>query len=194
MIGRLVDEALAAGNGLVRLAGHDAEWRTAFDASADGFLRSFAGPILAIPFVLLQQAGLENGAGESPPLWSALLGHVLDFTLFPLVMAVAVRWLGVTAGYSLFIVTTNWASFWLNAILAAISGLALAGLGAPIVIAFAVVVTLSLSVFMAWRAAREALAGDVATSLLTVLLSVGCGTVAYSVAHFVGGLGTAPAA
>ena len=42
-----------AGTGMVRLIRYDPRWVEAFDASAGGFLRSFAGPLISLPFVIL---------------------------------------------------------------------------------------------------------------------------------------------
>ena len=59
-------EPLEAGRGLGRLLIFNARWAESFDLSAAGFLRSFYGPLTALPFYLFHTALLQATQAAQP--------------------------------------------------------------------------------------------------------------------------------
>ena len=171
-------EAAGAARGLTALVRHDPDWSAGFDASARGFLRSFLAPVLALPFYLITAAMIARSTtppGGAGALWGAGLSQLLDTIAYPLVVAAFARPLKIGGGFTAFIVVVNWASLFLNAILALS---ALAGFSGPRgygVFSTAAVALFALSVFITWRAARETLTQELAPCLLMVVLSVAVG-------------------
>jgi hypothetical protein len=176
-------EIFNAGRGALALAALRADWTSFYDLTPGGFIRSFFGPALALPLYVVC-AGLiaRNMAGTANvpigDLWSAGLAHVLNAAAFPALIAVLARPLQIAKGYGAFIVVTNWAALFLNAILAVASLLAFAG--ADGLKAFQVVslVVVCVWIFFTWRAGRQLLTKEVAPVLLIVVLSIGIGTLA----------------
>ena len=69
---RLIGDVKAAGIGLWRLMKLDPAWAEGFDASTGGFLRSFAGPLLALPLYLLVASVVSRDVGGGDRLlWGA---------------------------------------------------------------------------------------------------------------------------
>lgn len=166
-----------AGRGILRLVRRDPAWTRCFDLTTGGFLRSFFAPALALPLYVVGSALVEraflNGRPAPPAaLWGAGLAHAIDALGYPLLIALIARPIGAAAGYAAFIVVTNWASLYLNALLAAASLLLLAGPGGFEVFRFITLILLCLSVFFVWRAGRETLSRDIAPVLLVVVLFV----------------------
>jgi hypothetical protein len=174
----LTREAADAAWGLAGLVRGRPDWGLGFDPTARGFVRSFLAPALALPFYLLTAAMIartsspESGSGA---LWAAGLSDVLDALAYPLVVAAFARPLGIGAGFSAFVVVINWASLFLNPLLALFSFALLFGRVGSAVFGTATLVLFALSIFVTWRAARETLSPELAPALLMVVLSVGVG-------------------
>jgi hypothetical protein len=176
--GELTREIAEAGVGVARLVRYDPRWPDAFDASANGFLRSFLGPILSLPFVVIVSAMITGVPGdghviEPRGLWAAGLSQLINMVAFPAVVAALARPLGVGAGYGAFIVVVNWATLFLNVAVTAATALLL--LGTYEVFGFVWLTLFGLSLFVIWRASRETLSHEIATSLMVVVLWVGLG-------------------
>ncbi|MEO6339052.1 MAG: hypothetical protein ABIO39_03340 [Caulobacteraceae bacterium] len=175
---RLIGDVRGAGKGLWRLAKFDPAWTAGFDASAAGFVRSFAGPLLALPPYLLMMAmltrdpteGLADGGDKL--IWASALAHIANAVAYPAVMAVVARAFGVGEGYGGFIVVTNWAQLFLVTPLAAASVLTLAGDAGAAVFRFMLLLQLVASIYVIWRAARQTLSTEIAPALLSVVLAV----------------------
>lgn len=172
MTARLLDQAGASAEGLVRLARLRPDWSERFDFSVDGFLRSFGGVLVALPFAVFATATIvpAEQTHRAVLLWASGFAHVIEHLAYPLAMAVVCRAFGARAGYPGFVVTVNWASCWLNVALAGVALLALASRQAAALVGM---LLYSVLMFLTWRAARETLTGEVGLSLLAVLLAFG---------------------
>ena len=170
---RLIGDVKGAGIGLWRLMKLDPAWAAGFDASAGGFVRSFAGPLLSLPLYLLVASMVaREAAGGAGLYWGAALELIADAAAYPAVMAVVARAFGVGEGYGAFIVVTNWSQLFLNLVLAAASPLALAGDNGMVAFRFVWLLLLLASIYITWRAARQTLSTEIAPALLSVVLSV----------------------
>lgn len=178
------------------LAVGDAHWGERLDASTDGVLRSFWAVAALIPLTLVATAGtkaaaLAAQAAQDHPgvdaariaaavaaaqpglttadLWSSVAYVLLLAVAFPLLALALVRWLGGGPGYGALIVTMNWASFWVNLVIA-VAAVAVR-LGLPLsAFSIAFVALNALLLYVTWRAARETLTGEISLSLLMTLL------------------------
>jgi hypothetical protein len=174
----LTREASAAAWGLTALIRHREDWSLGFDPSARGFVRSFLAQALALPFYVFTAAVIARAqapSGGSATLWAAGLSDLIDAIAYPLVVAAFARPLRIGAGFSAFVVVINWASLFLNMLLALSSLALLFGREGAAVFSTAALVLFALSIFVTWRAARAALTGELAPALLMVVLSVGVG-------------------
>jgi hypothetical protein len=165
-----------AGTGMVRLIRYDPRWVEAFDASAGGFLRSFAGPLISLPFVILIAAMVTGIPGDGHVidprlLWAAGLSQIVCTVAFPVVVGLLVRPLGIGEGYGAFIVVVNWASLFVNIAITAATALLL--FGTFDLFGFVWLVLFGVSLFVVWRASRETLSHEIAPALMMVVLWVG---------------------
>jgi len=89
-----------------------------FDASVEGFWRSFAAVILVAPsyaFAVLADARMAAGMDPAAPVEGGALmvvhnavGLLLDWVALPLILALLARPLGISRHYAEFIVARNW--------------------------------------------------------------------------------------
>jgi hypothetical protein len=170
-------EILQAGRGLGRLLRFDPKWAELFDFSLSGFLRSFYGPLLALPFyvffVAMVQAIQVAERGVSLPILGVAAGqHLLDAFGYVLLIGLIAKPLGIGAGFSAFATIINWAALYLNAVLALASLLLLGGPDGLEIFAQIYRILLVVSVFLVWRAGRETLTRDIAPLVLVVVLSL----------------------
>ncbi len=180
-----------AGVGVARLIRYDPRWLEAFDLSVGGFLRSFAGPILSLPFVVIVAAMITGVPGDghvidSRVLWAAGLSQVLATIAYPAVVGFLARPLGIGEGYGAFIVVVNWASLFVNIAITAATALLL--LGTFDLFGFVWLVLFGLSLFVVWRASRETLSPEIGPSLMVVVLWVGIGVATDRLAQLIFGL------
>lgn len=169
-----------AGVGVARLLRYDPRWLEGFDASASGFLRSFAGPVLSLPFVVIVAAMITGVPGDGHvidprTLWAAGLSQAMSLIAYPAVVAALVRPLGIGEGYGSFIVVVNWASLFVNIAVTAASALLL--FGSFDLFGIVWLALFGVSLFVVWRAARETLSPDFGPALMMVVLWVGLGVV-----------------
>ena len=83
------------------------------DRSLDGFWRSFWALLLVLPIDAISLLALSRIAVQ-PPLGEALLARVptlaIDWVLFPILLALIAKPLGVTKTYVSYVVARNWAA------------------------------------------------------------------------------------
>ncbi len=170
----LTAEARAAGGGLVQLVRGRADWDARFEFTTRGFVRSFAGPLLALPLYVAAVALVEH-APSSRALWSAGLAHLVDAFGFPLLLAAIARPMRFKAGFAAFVIINNWAALYLNIFLAASALLTLLGPDGEQAFSWATLALLVLSVALVWRVALETLSRELAPIALVVVLSIGWG-------------------
>ncbi|WP_174301474.1 hypothetical protein [Caulobacter sp. S45] len=170
-------EARAAATGIVRLVRGDPAWEQGFDFTPGGFVRSFIGPILALPLYVAAVALVEH-APSNAALWQASLAHVLDAFGFPLLLAIISGPMRFKAGYTAFVIVNNWAALYLNVALLAASLLALLGPSGEQAFSLCSLLLLCLSVLITWRIARETLSRELAPVVLVVVLSLAWGAFA----------------
>ena len=170
-------EIAGAGIGVGRLIRYDPRWPEGFTPTAGGFVRSFLGPLLGLPFYLLVSAAMS--AGDAGPvsriLWASGVSDVINAIAFPALIAAIARPLKIGEGYAGFIIIVNWASLFMNICAAAAAALTLTGDGGQQIFVFVWLALFGLSLFVTWRAARETLSPEIPIALLMVVLSVGVG-------------------
>ncbi len=119
-----------------RLALRDAQAMASFDLTADGFFRSFAAMIVALPLYVVLNYGWETIAvtigekhAEANAAHFALytIDYVLSWLAFPVVMIFVLRFLGLTERYSALIIAYNWGT--IIVLLLDVPPIALFGLG-----------------------------------------------------------------
>ena len=183
-------EIAGAGIGVGRLIRYDPRWPEGFTPTAGGFVRSFLGPLLGLPFYLLVSAAMS--AGDAGPvsriLWASGVSDVINAIAFPALIAAIARPLKIGEGYAGFIIIVNWASLFMNICAAAAAALTLTGDGGQQIFVFVWLALFGLSLFVTWRAARETLSPEVPIALLMVVLSVGLGVVTDQLAGFAFGV------
>ncbi len=187
----LTAEVLRAGRGLLAVIAGDPAWQQRFDLTLAGFWRSFFGPALALPLyvfssAVVTRALMEGHAAPASVLWGAAAARALEAVAFPLLIALIARPLRIGEGYGAFIIVTNWASLYLDALLAVLALLALGGHDGLQAFGLLIPVLLCLSVFFVWRAGRVALSGEIAPVLLVVVLSVAVSAAADGVVQLFG--------
>ncbi len=170
-------EARAAASGIVRLVRGDSTWHEGFDFTTAGFVRSFIGPVLALPLYVAAVALVERPSSDGL-LWQAALAHLLDAFGFPVLLAVIAGPMRFKAGYAAFVTVNNWAALYLNVALAGASLFALLGPAGEQAFSLCSLVLLCLSVLIVWRLARETLSHELAPIVLVVVLSLAWGAFA----------------
>ena len=176
--GALTREIADAGVGVGRLIRYDPRWPEGFTPTTGGFLRSFLGPLLGLPFYLVVQAAMLAGGTDVPMqrmMWAAGLSDVLNTLAFPILIAAFARPLGIGEGYAGFIIIVNWASLFVNICTAAAAVLTLGGETGHDLFTFVWLILFGGALFITWRAARETLSPEIPIALLMVVLSVGVG-------------------
>ncbi len=170
-------EIVQAGIGLGRLLWFNPRWAEGFDFSLRGFLHSFYGPLLALPFYVFYIAMVQaTQAAERGVSWVILAvaagEHLLDAFGYLLLIAVIARPLRVGPGFSAFATVMNWGSLLLNAAIAVGSLMLMAGEDGLATFQLYAFLLVCISVFLVWRAARETLTREFAPLLLVVILSI----------------------
>ncbi len=99
--------------GCLRLARGDRGGLAYFDRSLDGFWRSFLSAFLSYPFflvLLMMRVSLAdwNAAGGLHIILVELIGYVISWVAFPLLMLSVLRWIGREHRFFDFMVPYNW--------------------------------------------------------------------------------------
>ena len=187
----LTADAVRAGRGVLAVMAGDPAWPKRFDLTAAGFWRSFFGPALALPLYVFSSALVTRALMDGHPvpaslLWGAAAARTLEAMAFPLLIALIARPMRIGAGYGAFVIVTNWASLYLDLLLALVSLLALGGHDGLQAFSLLIPILLCLSVFFVWRAGRIALSHEVAPVLLVVVLSVAVSAAADEIVQLLG--------
>jgi len=109
-------DVAAALHGLFRLVRFDKEGLEYFDASVEGFIKSFWVAAVLLPPYLLIMVFADVALSEGPTLAPQLaryviveaLAYVVDWVAFPLVLLTLADYLGVNARVLHFLVPFNW--------------------------------------------------------------------------------------
>jgi hypothetical protein len=151
------------------------------DTSLDGFRRSFAAVVLVAPFALLSlfsQRPLQAEPGvATPALTGGLLAWdgvalLVDWFAFPLIFALLAPPLGLGPRYVPFIVTRNWASVLIAAMVGVVHALHLLGVLPTAVMPYVLLVAIAVSLRFSYIVARTALAVSIALALPIVILDL----------------------
>ncbi len=151
------------------------------DTSIDGFWRSFGAIVLVAPFAfvaILSQQPLTGEPGAAPiPLTGARLSLdgialLVDWFAFPLVFAVLARPFGLGSHYVPFIVTRNWGSVIIGAMVAVVHALHLVGILPTAVLPYALLVAIAVSLRFSYVIARTTLVVSMAVALPIVILDL----------------------
>lgn len=164
---------IAAGlTGAFRLARRDPRGLDCFDASPHGFWRSFwAAALVAPAFILIDLlAGTLNVDTSISTLAVKVIGYVIDWTLFPVVMITIADSLGKWPLYTRYIVAYNWSAAVQMAVLLPAALLAVAAPSHATMLVAQAVMIMTL-VYRAY-VAHVALAVPVGTAAGIVLLDV----------------------
>lgn len=164
---------IAAGiTGAFRLARRDPGGMIWFDATPRGFWRSFWAAVLVAPCFLIVDmlSGGLNADTSLRALAIKVIGYVIDWVAFPVVMITVVDSLGKWPAYMRYIVAYNWSAVVQMSLLTPIALLAVAA-PSPATMLLAQVVTIILLVYRAY-VAHVALAVGFGTAAGIVLLDV----------------------
>jgi hypothetical protein len=172
-------EILAALYGATRLARFDAQGLGAFNASVEGFWRSFWAAALVAPFyAVLLAFRFDTMADTVHPLRFALVEtvtYVIAWLAFPVAMISVARWLGRWDAFVGYIVAYNWTAVVQNAIYLPLAMLAVSGAipeAAGNMLGF---VALIYVLVLGWFIARTALGvpGTTAAAIVALDLMLG---------------------
>jgi hypothetical protein len=151
------------------------------DFSLEGFWRSFAAVILLVPFVLLmllserplaEEAGVAAEPLTSGRLALEFIALLTDWFAFPLLFAVIAPPFGLGSRYVPFIVTRNWASVIVGAMIGLIQVLIIIG-GIPTPVAsFVMLAAFAVSLRFSYVVVRITLAVSMGMALPIVVLDL----------------------
>lgn len=165
-------EIMAGITGAFRLARRDPGGMVWFDATPRGFWNSFWAAVLVAPTFLILDilSGSLNGDTTARQIAIKLIGYVIDWTAFPVVMIVVVDSLGKWPNYIRYIVAYNWSAVVQMSVLLPTALLAVSAPShATLLLAQAAII-----VMLVYRAyvAHVALAVNLGTAAGVVLLDV----------------------
>lgn len=166
--------------GTMQLARGDAGGLTWFEASIEGFWRSFRAALICYPMYLLllsfRVTQAQLGASSVPRIVAVeTIGYAIAWLAFPLLVLPLARLLDRESRFLLFMVAYNWSQVpqtVLFVIVAIVAAIVPSGLAQTIEIAAAIAV-----VVYEWFIARVALLVPPAPATLVVLIDILLGTV-----------------
>jgi hypothetical protein len=154
-------EALNALYGTYRLARLDPRGMTFFNATLDGFWRSFfAAAIVAPLFVLLIALRYANAETTVEPLRMTLaegIGYVISWVAYPLAMVPVARALGREHRYFAYLCAYNWSSVLQNLVFVPVVLLGISGLIPATATAYLSLMVTILVLGYVWFIAKTAL-------------------------------------
>jgi hypothetical protein len=175
-------EVQLAVGGALRLARGDRSGLGFFDASIDGFWRSFRAGLICYPMYLLLLS-FRIGA----PVWAAsgvaqilaveTIAFVISWTAFPLLILPLARWLGREDRFLPFMVAYNWSQIPVTVVFVLIALVGATGLLPPSAAHFAGLLAAIAVLVYEWFIARVALAVTGAQACLVVIIDLLLGTV-----------------
>lgn len=151
------------------------------DTSIEGFWRSFAAVVLLLPFALvgLVSQGPIAAEGGAPPvpvtgggLLLSCVALLVDWVSFPAVFALIARPFGLASRYVPFIVTRNWASVIIVAVVGIVHVLHIAGAVPTAVMPYVLLVATVVALRFFYVIARTTLAVSFGMALPIVLLDL----------------------
>jgi hypothetical protein len=168
--------------GALRLAVGDRRGLGCFDASIDGFWRSFRAAIICYPLylfllVLRVKAAQWRASGAATILIVETIDYVIAWVAFPLLILPLSRWLGRAERFLPFIVAYNWSQIPQTALIAVIGLDGVTGLLSPAALPSAELVAVIATMVYEWYIARVALAVGGAAAVLAVLVDLLLGTI-----------------
>ncbi len=151
-----------------------------FDASVDGFWRSFRAIILVAPLygltALADRHDLLTDANPTDDFtnvqfWAAkALTLGLDWLTLPLLLGLIAGFIGIRRGYPGYIVARNWATVLMIVPFAAIGLIDLAGLATPTMLVLPSLVALVATFRMSYEIARKSLGAGADVAVAFVIL------------------------
>lgn len=162
--------------GAYRLARLDRSGMAYFDATVDGFWRSFYAGVIVAPayaiVVMLQFGGQPIAAGEFRIFVVKAIAYVISWTAFPLLMFYIARLLDRNTQYIGFIVANNWANVLQIGLLLPATAITVAGmLPGPVGDSLPLIASLVILVYQ-WFIARTALEVTGGTAAWIVFIDV----------------------
>lgn len=175
-----VEVQLAVG-GALRLAVGDRRGLGFFDASLDGFWRSFRAAAICYPMYLFLLATRVTSAQWEATGWPTVIlvetiAYVIAWVAFPLLMLHIAHWLGRDHRFLAFMVAYNWSQVPQTVLLTIIGFDAATGLFPPNVVQFAEAIATIAVLVYEWYIARVALAVSGPQAALVVVIDVVLGT------------------
>lgn len=157
-----------------------------FDASVEGFWRSFGAIVLVAPlYALTALADRHDMLTDANPtddfsnvqFWAAkALTLCLDWATLPLLLALLADFIGIRRGYAAFVVARNWATVLMIAPFAAVGLIDLMGIASAELLILPSLAALVATFRMNYQIARRALGvgadGAIAFVLLDFLVSL----------------------
>ena len=173
-------EVQLAVGGALRLAIGDRRGLGAFDASMDGFWRSFRAGAICYPFYLLLltfrvPGGQWAAAGVPSILIVETISYVIAWVAFPLLMLPLCRAVGREARFLPFMVAYNWSQIPQTALFVLVALDGAAGLLPQSSAATASVIAAVAALVYEWYIARVALLVTVAQAMLVVIIDLALG-------------------
>jgi hypothetical protein len=167
--------------GSLRLAVGDRRGMRCFDASIDGFWRSFRAAAICYPLYLFLLALRVDHtqwqqSGTATILVVETIDYVISWVMFPLVILPLCGWLRRDDRFFAFMVAYNWSQVPQTALFAVIGIDGLTGLLSPGSLPGAEFVAALATMVYEWYIARVALAVGAAAALLIVLIDLLLGT------------------
>jgi hypothetical protein len=151
-----------------------------FDASVEGFWRSFGAIVLVAPlYALTALADRHDMLTDANPtddfsngtFWAAkVLTLCLDWAALPILLAVLADFIGIRRGYAAFVVARNWATVLMIAPFAAIGLIDLMGIASADLLILPSLVALVATFRMSYQIARRSLGAAPDAAIAFVML------------------------
>ena len=175
-----VEVQLAVG-GALRLACGDRRGLGFFDASLDGFWRSFRAAAICYPMYLFLLGTRITSAQWAATGWPTVIfvetiAYVIAWVAFPLLMLHIAHWLGRDHRYLAFMVAYNWSQVPQTVLLTIVGLDAATGLFPGHIIQFVEAIATIAVLVYEWYIARVALAVSGPQAALVVVIDVVLGT------------------
>jgi hypothetical protein len=176
-----VEVRLAVG-GALRLAVGDRRGLGYFDATVDGFWRSFRAAVICYPLYLFLLAlrvktAQWHASGIATIVVVETIAYAISWVAFPLLILRLARWLDRDDRFLAFIVVYNWSQIPQTALIAIIGFDGLTGLLSPGAVPSAEFVAALATMVYEWYIARVALAVGGAAAVLIVGIDLVLGAV-----------------
>jgi hypothetical protein len=174
-------EVQLAVGGALRLACGDRRGLGFFDASLEGFWRSFRAAVICYPMYLFLLSSRVSSAQWAAAGWPTVLlvetlAYVIAWVAFPLLMLHIAHFFGRDHRFLAFMVVYNWSQVPQTILLTIIGFDAATGLLPPKLVQFAeVMATIAVLVYL-WYIAKVALAVSGPQAVLVVVIDVVLGT------------------